>query len=72
VFCNSTGAARLACLQALPADTLLNITNTVTNWFPVIDGVYVPNDTLSQVKLGPGAVNSVTYMAGFMPEEGQS
>ncbi|KAF7335662.1 Carboxylic ester hydrolase [Mycena venus] len=72
VFCNSTGAERLACLQALPAETILNITNTVTSWNGVVDGVYVPNDTISQVSQGPSGVNSVSYMAGFMPEEGQS
>ncbi|KAJ6563641.1 alpha/beta-hydrolase [Mycena vulgaris] len=72
VYCNSTGAERLACLQALPADTLLNITNTVTSWNPVVDGVYTVNDTISQVSQGPSGVNSVPYMAGFMPEEGQS
>ncbi|KAF8173182.1 carboxylesterase [Mycena galopus ATCC 62051] len=65
VYCNSTGAERLACLQALPADTVLNITNTVTTWMGVPDGVF-PS------KPGPSGVNSVSYMAGFMPEEGQS
>ncbi|KAF7375397.1 Carboxylic ester hydrolase [Mycena sanguinolenta] len=72
VFCNSTGAERLACLQALPADTILNITNTVTTWMGVVDGEYVVNDTVSQVSQGPSGVNSVAYMAGFMPEEGES
>ncbi|KAJ7787685.1 alpha/beta-hydrolase [Mycena olivaceomarginata] len=72
VYCNSTGAARLACLQALPAETILNITNTVTTWVGVLDGVYVLNDSVSQVSQGPSGVNSVPYMAGFMPEEGQS
>ncbi|KAJ7453137.1 alpha/beta-hydrolase [Mycena latifolia] len=71
-YCNSTGAERLACLQALPADTLLNITNTVTSWNAVVDGVYTVNDTISQVSQGPSGINSVSYMAGFMPEEGQS
>lgn len=72
MYCNSTGAARLACLQALPAETILNITNTVTTWVGVLDGVYVLNDSVSQVSQGPSGVNSVPYMAGFMPEEGQS
>ncbi|KAJ7352026.1 alpha/beta-hydrolase [Mycena albidolilacea] len=72
VYCNSTGDARLACLQALPAETILNITNTVTTWVGVLDGVYVLNDSVSQVSQGPSGVNSVPYMAGFMPEEGQS
>ncbi|KAJ7607157.1 alpha/beta-hydrolase [Roridomyces roridus] len=72
LFCPSTGAERLKCLQALPADTILNITNTVTSWGPVIDGVYTLDDTVHQVSQGPTAVNSVHYMAGFMPEEGQS
>lgn len=72
MYCNSTGAERLACLQGLPAETILNITNTVTTWLGVVDGVYVVNDTISQVSQGPAGVNSVSYMAGFMPEEGQS
>ncbi|KAJ6531022.1 carboxylesterase [Mycena capillaripes] len=72
LYCNSTGAKRLACLQALPAETLLNITNTAGTWIGVVDGVYVVNDTISQVNQGPSGVNSVSYMAGFMPEEGQS
>ncbi|KAJ7080081.1 alpha/beta-hydrolase [Mycena crocata] len=72
VYCNSTGAERLACLQALPADTLLNITNTATTWIGVVDGVYVVNDTISQVSQGKLGINSVAYMAGFMPDEGQS
>lgn len=72
VYCNNTGAERLACLQALPADTLLNITNTVGSWLAVVDDVYTVNDTVSQVSQGPSGINSVSYMAGFMPEEGQS
>jgi carboxylesterase type B len=72
LYCNNTGVERLACLQALPADTLLNITNTVTSWLPVVDGIYLVNDTLSQLSQGPSAINSVPFMAGFMPDEGQS
>ncbi|KAJ7138056.1 Alpha/Beta hydrolase protein [Mycena epipterygia] len=72
VYCNNTGAERLACLQALPADTLLNITNTVGSWLAVVDDVYTVNDTVSQVSQGPSGINSVPYIAGFMPEEGQS
>ncbi|KAJ7438205.1 alpha/beta-hydrolase [Mycena galericulata] len=72
-YCNSTGTERLACLQALPADTLLNITNNVTAaWTAVVDGIYVINDTVSQVSQGPSGVNSVPFLLGFMPEEGQS
>ncbi|KAJ7087586.1 alpha/beta-hydrolase [Mycena belliarum] len=71
-FCNNTGEERLACLQALPAETLLNITNTVASWNAVVDGVYTVDDTISQVSQGPSGINSVPFMAGFMPEEGQS
>ncbi|KAJ7352027.1 alpha/beta-hydrolase [Mycena albidolilacea] len=71
-YCNSTGAARLTCLQALPAETLLNITNAVPKWMGVLDGVYVPKDTVSQVSQGPSSVNSVPFIVGFLPEEGQS
>ncbi|KAJ6621489.1 Alpha/Beta hydrolase protein [Mycena sp. CBHHK59/15] len=67
-----TGVERLACLQSLPAETLLNITNSVTTWEAVDDGIYTVNDTISQLSQAPSGVNSVPYMAGFMPEEGQS
>jgi len=76
-FCNSTGTERLECLQALPADTLLNITNYVTTdyitaWLKVEDGIYVTNSSVDLASQGPDALNSVDFMAGFMPEEGQS
>lgn len=71
-LCNSTGVARLKCLQALPADVLLNITNFAGSWNTVIDGVYALDSAVNQMALGPSAVNSVPFMLGFMPEEGQS
>ncbi|KAJ3771733.1 alpha/beta-hydrolase [Lentinula raphanica] len=67
-----SGAELLQCLQAVPADTLLNISSYVSTWLTVQDGVYALNSTLDQVALGPDAVNSVPFMLGFMPEEGQS
>jgi hypothetical protein len=38
----------------------------------VLDGIYVPNDTVSQVSQGPSSVNSVPFIVGFLAEEGQS
>ncbi|KIK54212.1 hypothetical protein GYMLUDRAFT_177628 [Collybiopsis luxurians FD-317 M1] len=71
-FCNNTGVKLLQCLQALPAETLLNITNVATTWKTIIDGVYAIDSAVHQMSLGPSAVNSVPFLLGFMPEEGQS
>lgn len=71
-FCNNTGIERLECLQALPADTLLNITNYATSWLKVQDGIYATNSSVNLASQGPDALNSIHFMAGFMPEEGQS
>ncbi|KAJ3765978.1 alpha/beta-hydrolase [Lentinula raphanica] len=65
-------AELLRCLQALPADVLLNVTNFAGSWSTVIDGVYALDSAVNQMALGPDAVNSVPFMLGFMPEEGQS
>ncbi|KAJ3755852.1 alpha/beta-hydrolase [Lentinula raphanica] len=67
-----SGTELLQCLQALPASTLLNITNYAQSWLTVLDGVYAVNSTLDQMALGADAVNSVPFLVGFMPEEGQS
>ncbi|KAE9404341.1 alpha/beta-hydrolase [Gymnopus androsaceus JB14] len=71
-LCNGTGTELLQCLQALPADVVLNITNFAGSWSTVIDGVYALDSAVNQMALGPSAVNSVPFMLGFMPEEGQS
>ncbi|KIK54217.1 hypothetical protein GYMLUDRAFT_915535 [Collybiopsis luxurians FD-317 M1] len=71
-FCNGTGVDLLQCLQALPAETLLNITNVAPSWTTIIDGVYAVDSAVHQMSLGPSAVNSVPFLLGFMPEEGQS
>ncbi|PSR82762.1 Carboxylesterase family-domain-containing protein [Coniella lustricola] len=72
-LCNSTGTERLACLQSLPAETLLNITHSgVTLWRAVIDGIYTLNYPLAQTGLGRQFLNSVNMITGFMPEEYQS
>lgn len=70
-FCNETGTELLKCLQALPAETLLNLSTNFT-WEAIIDGVYAVESALHQVSLGPSAVNSVPFLLGFMPEEAQS
>ncbi|KAF5366642.1 hypothetical protein D9757_011882 [Collybiopsis confluens] len=71
-LCGGSGAEFLTCLRALPAGTLLNITNFVGAWTTVIDGVYALDSAVNQMAMGPDAVNSVPFMLGFMPEEGQS
>ncbi|KAK7041570.1 hypothetical protein VNI00_009157 [Paramarasmius palmivorus] len=70
--CNSTGMERLECLQALPWEVLLNLTNIVTSWPSVQDGVYVIEAPLVQISEGPEAIHSVPFLLGFMPDEGQS
>ncbi|KAG7096415.1 hypothetical protein E1B28_003855 [Marasmius oreades] len=72
-FCDGTGTERLECLQALPAETLLNVTrSTLPSWPSVQDGVYIVDSTVHQIGEGAGAVNSVPFLVGFMPDEGQS
>ncbi|KAL0581783.1 hypothetical protein V5O48_000260 [Marasmius crinis-equi] len=71
-FCNGTGTDRLECLQALPAETLLNVTMTLGSWTSVQDGVYVLDSAVNQVGEGAQAINSVPFLVGFMPDEGQS
>ncbi|KAK1219405.1 hypothetical protein PQX77_017877 [Marasmius sp. AFHP31] len=70
-FCNETGAERLECLQDLPAQTLLNI-STTQSWPSVQDDIYVLEPAVEQVGKGAEAINSVPFLAGFMPDEGQS
>lgn len=70
--CNSTRVERLECLQKLPTDTLLNITTQLSTWRTVIDGNYTLDIPIAQVAKGRQAINSVKFMLGFMPEEGQS
>lgn len=69
---NSTGVERLGCLQALPADTLLNITNYATEWSPSVDGVNIIDFPPAQWALGPRYINSVNVLSGNMMEEWQS
>lgn len=71
-LCNETGTELLKCLQGLPANVLLNITNFAGSWSTVIDGIYALDSAVNQMALGSDAVNSVPFMLGFMPEEGQS
>lgn len=66
---NATGEAMLKCLQATPAETLLNASSKAS-WQTVIDSKYMPEQPLSLVS--QGEINSVNLMLGFMPEEGQS
>jgi len=70
-FCNNTGVERLRCLQELPVETLLNITDQ-NFWESVQDGIFVVNQSVAQIGQGPEAVNSVPFMTGFMPDESQS
>ncbi|KAH8704918.1 putative carboxylesterase [Talaromyces proteolyticus] len=66
---NSTGEVRLKCLQAIPAETLLNI-STRSSWQTVIDNNYMPAQPVSLVSRGD--INAVNLILGFMPEEAQS
>lgn len=68
----ATELARLACLQELPAETLLNFTQRGLGGQNVIDGVFMLEYPTAQVVKGPDAVIPVNYLVSFMPEEGQS
>ncbi|GAW01696.1 alpha beta-hydrolase [Lentinula edodes] len=59
-LCNETGTELLKCLQGLPANVLLNITNFAGSWSTVIDGIYALDSAVNQMALGSDAVNSVT------------
>ncbi|KAI5832677.1 alpha/beta-hydrolase [Schizophyllum commune Tattone D] len=66
------GTERLACLQNLPAETLLKMTETLSSWTTTDDGVYRIGSSVDRAASGAEGVNSVYYMAGFLPDEGQS
>ncbi|KAL1671686.1 Alpha/Beta hydrolase protein [Schizophyllum commune] len=66
------GTERLACLQDLPAETLLKMTETLSSWTTTDDGVYRTGPSVDRAASGAEGVNSVHYMAGFLPNEGQS
>ncbi|KAF5372239.1 hypothetical protein D9758_005066 [Tetrapyrgos nigripes] len=70
-FCSGTGKKRLQCLQSLSVQTIQNITDQLF-WESVQDGVFIVNQTVPQVSQGPGAVNDVPFLTGFMPDEYQS
>lgn len=69
---NSTGTPRLACLQDLSADTLLEISAHLPTWPTAVDGIYLFDYSIAQLAKGRISVNKVNFMAGFMPEESQS
>lgn len=70
---SATGVARLKCLRALPAEELLELTETnVTSWSPVIDNIYFEDTPVSQIAKGRQYINNVKLMLGYMPDEGQS
>ncbi|TRM56458.1 Alpha/Beta hydrolase protein [Schizophyllum amplum] len=66
------GTERLSCLQELPAETVLNMTTSLGSWTTTDDGVYRTGTSIERAAMGPSGVNSVPYMAGFLPDEGQS
>jgi carboxylesterase type B len=70
-LCNGTGEERLKCLQAVPAETLRNISAN-TPWQTVVDGIYIPELPVAQVSKGRDAINPVNFMVGFLPDEAQS
>ncbi|KGO69921.1 Carboxylesterase, type B [Penicillium expansum] len=70
---NATGEARLECLQSLPTEALLELTETnVTSWTSVVDGIYFEDMSIAQLAKGRQYVNKVKFMAGSMPNEYQS
>ncbi|KAK7060839.1 hypothetical protein VNI00_000572 [Paramarasmius palmivorus] len=70
-LCNSTGAERLACLQALPAEELSNAAKDVYWWPSVPDGEYILKPAIGQVEEGTD-INSVPVLMGWMKDEFQS
>lgn len=71
-YCNGTATERASCLRSLPAETLLDISNSSISWYTVIDGEYCADCTQARYALGAQYINSVNVMAGFMLEEFQS
>ncbi|OOF92572.1 hypothetical protein ASPCADRAFT_399394 [Aspergillus carbonarius ITEM 5010] len=71
-LCNGTAAHRASCLRALPAETLLDISNNSISWYTVIDGRYSADYTQARYGLGARYINSVNVLAGNMLEEFQS
>ncbi|KAL0581782.1 hypothetical protein V5O48_000259 [Marasmius crinis-equi] len=71
-FCNGTGIERLECLQAVPAEHLLNAARSLPFWPSVQDGIYIVDSAMHQIEEGSQAINSVPFMVGFVPDEGQS
>ena len=70
---NATGEVRLECLQSLPTEALLELTETnVTSWTSVVDGIYFEDMSIAQLAKGRQYVNKVKFMAGYMPNEYQS
>ncbi|KAJ9151338.1 Carboxylesterase, type B [Pleurostoma richardsiae] len=70
---NATGTARLSCLQALPAETLLGLTKTnVTSWKAVIDNIYLDDVSIAQLAKGQQYLNKVKLLNGYMSDECQS
>ncbi|KAJ6014582.1 alpha/beta-hydrolase [Penicillium herquei] len=71
-YCNGTSTERASCLRSLPAETLLDISNSTASWYTVMDGVYAMDYTQAILGLGAQYINSVNVIAGNMLEEFQS
>lgn len=76
-FCgNTTGAARLACLRDLSLDSFMNISYSIGESYAnvddsaMIDGIWVTNSSVAAAR--NGQLNRIHFMAGSMPEEGES
>ncbi|PYH97875.1 alpha/beta-hydrolase [Aspergillus ellipticus CBS 707.79] len=74
---DSIGAARLACLRSLSVDEFMNnISWSIGEAYAnadsgaIIDGIWIANQSVAAAR--NGQLNRVNYMAGSMPEEGQS
>ncbi|KAK7060848.1 hypothetical protein VNI00_000581 [Paramarasmius palmivorus] len=70
-LCNSTGNERLECLQALPAEQLLDLARGVFSWSSVQDGEYVLDSAIQQIEQGV-EINKVPVLMGWMADEFQS
>ncbi|KAJ5706971.1 alpha/beta-hydrolase [Penicillium malachiteum] len=71
-YCNGTDTERASCLRSLPAETLLDISNSTASWYTVMDGIYSMDYTQAILGLGAQYINSVNAIAGNMLEEFQS
>ncbi|KAG7096399.1 hypothetical protein E1B28_003842 [Marasmius oreades] len=72
-FCNGTAVERLECLQGIPADNLIKASRKPLAFWPSVkDDVFIFDSPTHQISEGAGSINSVPFLIGFVPDEGQS